>query len=118
MDKLCKNNLSLKPEFAHLERLKLVRQMFYTDYDNEEWIRIILSRVHDDLLWLGDSMVSINNYLIHKVTSLHNKASHPVNTRHACKLVEANLNTYFDGRNMKVNSIHDEGVKVIRKILG
>ena len=34
-----------------------------------------------------------------------------------CKLVEANLNTYFDGRNMKVNSIHGV-VRLIYKILG
>ena len=63
-------------------------------------------------------MVYIDNDLIHKVTSLHNKGSNPVNTKHAHKIVEANLNTYFDGRNMKVNSIQDEGVRVISKILG
>ena len=79
--------------------------MFYMNFNDEDWIRIILSRVHDDLLWLGDSVVCIDNDLIHKVTGLHNKGSNPVNTRHARKIVEANLNTYFDGRNMKVNSI-------------
>ena len=59
LEKLCKNDLSLNPEFMHLERLNLVRLMFYMDFDNEEWTRIILSRVHDDLLWLGDSMVTL-----------------------------------------------------------
>ena len=34
------------------------------------------------------------------------------------KLVEANLNTYFDGRDMEVNSIQDDGVRLICKILG
>ena len=77
-----------------------------------------LSRVHDDLLWLGESIVCIDNDLIHKVTGLPNKGSNLVNTRHAHKLVEANMNSYFDGRNMKVNNIQDEEVKVISKILG
>ena len=95
-----------------------MKHMVYIDFDNEDWIRIILSRIHDDLLWLGESIVCIVNVLIHKVTGLHNKRSNPVNTRHVCKIVEANLNTYFDGRNMKVNSIQDEGVRVISKILG
>ena len=65
LEKICRNDLSLKPELAYLERLNLVKKMFYIDFDNEEWIKIILSRVHDDLLWLGDSMVSIDNDLIH-----------------------------------------------------
>ena len=77
--------------------MKLVRQIFFTDFENEEWVRIVLSRVHDDLLWLGESIVCIDNDLIHKVTGLPNKESNPVNTRHAHKLVENNLNTYFDG---------------------
>ena len=75
------------------------------DFDNQDWIRIILSRIHNDLLWLGDSVVCIDNDLIHKVTSLRNKGIHPVNTRNACKIVKENLDMYFDRRNMKVNSI-------------
>ena len=68
-------------------------------------MRIVLSRVYDDLLWLGDSVVCIDDDLIHKVIGLPNKGSNPINTRHGCKLVEKNLNTYFDGRNMKVSTI-------------
>ena len=33
-------------------------------------------------------------------------------------MVETNLNTRFDGRNMKVNSIQDKGVKLLSKRLG
>ena len=50
LEKICKNKLTLKPKYAHLERLKLVKKMFYTDFKNEDWVRIVLSRVHDDLL--------------------------------------------------------------------
>ena len=75
------------------------------DFDNQDWIRIILSRIHDDLLWLGDSVVCMDNDLIHKVTSLRNKERNPVNTRNVCKIIKENLNTYFDGRNMRVNNI-------------
>ena len=49
---------------------------------------------------------------------MYNKSSNPFNTRHARKIIEANLNTHFNGRNMKVNNIQDEGVRVISKILG
>ena len=94
--------------------------MAYIAINGEEvnLCKIVLSRVHDDLLWLGELVVCIDNNLIHKVTGLPNKGSNLDNTRHARKLVEKNLNTYFDGRNMKVNTIQDESVRVISKILG
>ncbi len=117
-EKICRNDLSLKPEFAYLERLNLVKHMFYMDFDNQDWIRIILSRIHDDLLWLGDSVFCIENDLIHKVTGLSNKGSNLVNTRNACKIIEVNLNRHFNGRNMKVNSIQDDEVRLLSKILG
>ena len=75
----------------------MVKQIFYTDFENEEWVRIVLSRVHDDLLWLKELVVCIDDDLIHKVIGLPNKGSNPMNTWHAHKLIEANLNSYFDG---------------------
>ena len=102
---MCNNNLSLKSEHAYLEQLNLVKHMFYTNFDNHEWTRIILRRVHDDLLWLGDSIICIDNNLIHKVVGLNNGGCNPVNIKNVCKTFEENLNTYFDGRNMKINNI-------------
>ena len=92
--------------------------MFYIDFDNHEWTRIILRRIHDDLLWLGDSIFSIDNDLIHKIIGLSNRGSNLVNIRNVCKIFEANINTYFDRRNKKFNSIQDDGVRLISKILG
>ena len=75
------------------------------DVENEKWVRIVLIRVHDDLLWLRESIVCIDDESIHKVIGFPNKGSNSVNTQHAHKLVEANLNSYFNGKNMKVNTI-------------
>ena len=69
-----------------------------------------ISRVHDDLLWLGDSIICIDNDLIHKVTGLSNKGSNPMNIKNVREIVETNLNTHFDGK--------DDGVRLISKILG
>ena len=79
--------------------------MFYIEFDNHEWTRIISSRVHDDFLWLGDAQVLIDNDLIHQVTRLSNEGCNPINIKNVHKMVEANLNTRFDERNIKVNSI-------------
>ena len=77
-----------------------------------------MSIVHDDLLWLGDSLICIDNDLIHKVTSLSNEGCNPVNIKNVRRIVETNLNTRFDGKNMKISTIQDDGVRLISKILG
>ena len=118
LEKMWNDDLSLKLEYANLEPLNLVKYMFYTDFENHKWTRIILSRVHDDLLWLGDSHICIDNDLIHKVTSLSNERCNPMSIKNVCRMIEKNLNTRFDGRNMKVNTIQDAGVRLLRKILG
>ena len=41
-----------------------------------------------------------------------------MNIKNTHKIVEKNLNTCFDGRNMKVSNIKDDGVRLISKILG
>ena len=50
LEKMCNNILTLKREYASLNELNLVKYMFYIEFNNHEWTRIILSRVHDDLL--------------------------------------------------------------------
>ena len=91
--------------------------MFYREFDNHKWMGIILNSVDDDLLWLGDAQLLIDNDLIHRVTSLRNKGCNPINIKNVRKMVEENLNTRFDRSNMKLNSIQDEGVRLISKIL-
>ena len=64
-----------------------------------------MRRVHDDFLCMEDSIICIDNDLIHKVVGLRNEGSNLVNIKNVGKLVEKNLNTYFDVRKMKVNTI-------------
>ena len=118
LERIYNNDLSLKPKYAYLEQLNLVKHMFYMDFDNYEWTRIMLRRVGDDLLWLGDSLICIDNDLIHMVTSLRNEGYNPVNIKNVRKIAKTNLNTRFDGRNMKINHIQDDGVRLLSKILG
>ena len=101
-----------------MNELNLVKYMFNIEFKSNEWTTIILSKIHDDLLWLGDSQVLTDNDLIHEVTSLRNEDCNPMNIKNLRKMVEKNLNIRFNGRNMKVNTIQDEGVRLLNKILG
>lgn len=58
--------------------------MFYMDFDNHEWSRIILNRIHESFFWVGDMPVMIDNDMIHKLTRLSNEGRNPVNEKE-CK---------------------------------
>ena len=47
---MCSRYLTLKLEFTHLNELNLIKYIFYTEFDNHKWSRIILSRVHEGVL--------------------------------------------------------------------
>ena len=75
---MCNNDLTLKPKYTSLERLKIVKYMFYIEFYNHEWTRITLSRVCNDLLWLGDAQILIDNDLIQCVMGLRNEGCNPI----------------------------------------
>ena len=56
--------------------------------------------------------------MIHKVTGLCNEGSNPVNEKNVKKLVETNLKTKSDGRNMRIDLIAETDVRVLSKIIG
>lgn len=70
MDIIFTRDLSIKLEFGYLKNLDLVKYQFYRDLDVSEWTQVILSRVHDGKLWMGDNVVDISADLIHEVTGL------------------------------------------------
>lgn len=72
---MCNNDLSLKTEYVHLEEISLVKYMFYKKFDNHDQTRIILNRVHDEMLWIDDALVLIDDDLIHKVIGLRNDSN-------------------------------------------
>ena len=69
---MCNGNLSLKPNYAYLNELNLINYILFIEFDNHEWSRIILRRVHKEMFWVGDIPIIIDNDLIHKVTRLRN----------------------------------------------
>ena len=90
----------MKQGFQHLEELNIIRYMFYIEFDNHKWSRIILSRIHEGIFSIGDIPIMIDNDMIHKLTSLSNERCNPVNEKNVKILVDTNLKTKFDGGNM------------------
>ena len=89
------------------------------EFNNHEWSRIILRRVHEEIFWVGDIPIVIDNDVPHnQVTRLSNEGFNLVNDKNIRKIVETNLKTKFDGRNMRVDLIENAKVGFFRKIIG
>ena len=57
-ERLCENGV-LKEEYKIEERKGLTRALGYPMAFKTEWIRLVLSRIHDGSLWLEDVPIKI-----------------------------------------------------------
>ena len=66
-EKLCVDGV-LKDKYKIVERKGLTRALGFPTAFKTEWVRIILSRIHDGSLWLEDAPIKISKRIIHRVT--------------------------------------------------
>ena len=66
-EKLCDNGI-LKDEFSIVERKGLTKALVFPSVFKNEWIRIVLSRIHDGSFWLEQGPVKITKKMVHRVT--------------------------------------------------
>ena len=62
-------------EFAHVENHPIIEYATAHEFYESKWIKILLSRIHDDLFWIGEVPVKIIAYLIHEMTGLSNDSA-------------------------------------------
>ena len=91
---------TLKEEFKRLGQLNVAQYNFFHELDNEEWKRIIWSRVHKNLFWLGDKTIEITSGLIHEVARLCNEGGIPVNEKNVKNRVQHNTKNKWNERGM------------------
>ena len=64
-DKIYENG-ALKDEFKIAKSKGLIHSLFPQNFENE-WIRNILSCIHDGKMWLENGLVKIKKFTIHRV---------------------------------------------------
>ena len=67
-NKLCENNF-LKEEYKIVEKKGLTRALDFLNVFKTEWIRIVLSQIHDGSLWVEGGPINITKRIIHRLTS-------------------------------------------------
>ena len=65
--KLCKNG-KLKDEYQIVERKGLTHALDTPTVFKIEWIKIVLSQIHDGFIWLEKGPIKITKRIVHKVT--------------------------------------------------
>ena len=66
-DRLCENEV-LREEFKIVEKKGLTHALYFPNIFKTEWIRILLSRIHDISVWLDNGPIKITKRIIHRVT--------------------------------------------------
>ena len=69
-----------------------------------------MRQVNEEMFLVGDAPVLLGNDTIHKVIGLCNEGCNLVNEKNVKKLVEANLKTKSDRRNMRLVLIKDTSI--------
>ena len=66
-DKLCDNGVFWE-EFNIVEKKGLTSALDFATVFKIEWIKIVLSRIHDGCVWFEGGPIKISKRVIHKVT--------------------------------------------------
>ena len=66
-NKLCDNGV-LKEEFNIFEKKGLTHALEFPTIFKMEWIKLVLSRIHDGRLWLEEGPIKILKIIVHRVT--------------------------------------------------
>lgn len=108
----------LKPKFTRLKDLNIFQMFEFYEFDEPKWIKIILSRMHDKFIWMGDQPTMITKDLIHVVTGLRNEGSIPTSTKNTMAMVKDLTGFKWNKRAMTIDDIRQIDVRLIAKILG
>ena len=115
-DKLCENGV-LKEEFHIIERKGLTRALDFPIVFKTEWIRVVLSRIHDGCLWLEDGPIKLSKRIIHRVTK-YPTLEWPKTLRSDSKeAIEKNTREKWNKRGMNINTIRDPLVEFFVRVI-
>lgn len=91
--------------------------MTYEFYESE-WIKILLSRIHDDLFWIGEVPIRITGDLINEMTCLSRIDTILLVGKDVRKIVEQTCKSRSDRRGMTIKPIEKDDITLMSMILG
>lgn len=91
--------------------------MNFPSFDENEWVRYVLSRIHAKFICL-DQPYKITPKAIRVVTCLNQISEKPRLQKVTNLMVNKLTGVEFDGNSMKINTIKDNDVKFAMMVIG
>ena len=82
-----------------------------------EWIRLVLSRIHDGSLWLEDVPIKISKRIIHRVTGYPTLDRHKTLRSDSKEVIEKNIGARWNKRGMTIDTIQDLLVEFVVRVI-
>ena len=97
----------LKDEFQIVEKKGLTSALVYHTVFKTEWIRIVLSRIHDGCLWLEGGPIKITKRIMHRVTGFPTLDRYETLQSDSKEAIENNTGAKWNKRGMTIDTITD-----------
>lgn len=108
---------NLKPEFKMLEEKGFTQFVNFSDFDEPEWVRYILSKIHDKFMWL-DKPHEITKTIIKVVTCLNSTGEVTSLRNVKNQIVTKVIGSQFDKRAMTISDIIEHDVIFASMVTG
>ena len=103
-DRLCENGV-LKEEYKIVETKGLTRALEFPTVFKIEWIRLVLSRIHDGSLWLEDGPIKISKRIVHRVIGYPTLDQPKTLRSDSREVIEKNIGAKWNKRAMNIDII-------------
>ena len=115
-EKLSENGI-LKEEYKIAERKGVTRALGYPTTFKTEWIRLVLSIIHDGSLWLEYVPIKISKRIIHRVTGYPTLDWHKTLRSDSKEVIEMNTGAKWNKRGMTIDTIQDPLVEFAVRVI-
>jgi len=114
---LIDDSFEIKPQYKAIRDKHFAQCIHFPYFEEDEWVRYVLSRVHDNFLWLNKPF-KITKDAIRAITGLHSSGGLPVLKSVKNQTVSDATRSKFDKRAMTVEDITEPDVKFASMIIG
>lgn len=116
-DELCTDG-KLDNKFEHIKIKGLTEALVYPRVFKPQWVKLVLSRVHDDFMWLQEQPFKITKEIIHLITGYpiydHARAQKMISQKELISLTGVDS----DYRGLKLNNVIDAELKFAIRVIG
>ena len=115
-DKLCDNGV-LKEEYNIVEKKGLTRALDFLTTFKMEWIKIVLSWIHDGYIWLEGGIVKIKKRVIHRFFGFPTLDRPQALRSDAKEIIVNNIGARWNKKGMTIDTITNPLVNFVVRVI-